>query len=91
MTFSATLLDVSGPKYTANTKYERWTASGTVSDTAGTVTARYLDRVDRAEIQTYGGTITRYDVSGRELRLSLPGTSSSPLTYNIRLIQDGTL
>ena len=92
MTFVATLLDASGPKYEANIKFERWTAAGTVSDAgAGTVTARYLDRVDRAEVEAFGGSVTRLDTNGRELILRLPGGSSSPLTYNIKLIQDGTL
>ncbi len=93
MAFSATLLDVSGPKigYGGAIRSERWTASGTVSDTDGTVTARYLTRVDRAEIFAYGGQVQSYTVSGRELRMILPGTTSSPLTYLIRLIQDGTL
>lgn len=88
--FLPTLVD-NMPKYEAGQKFERWTASGTVSDTTGTVTARFLDRVDRAEVESFGGSITSKSVSSNKLIVTLPGGTSSPITYDIKLIMDGQL
>lgn len=91
MAFAATLVDSTQPRYVGGRKQERWTATQLATDTGGTITSRYLDRVDRAQVDPTGpaSAVTGFtkSVSGRVLTIVTSGTTS-PTAFDVILEQD---
>lgn len=78
--------DALAPDYAGSRKIERWTATAVAADAGpGTITARHLTRVDDFELETFNGTgPTTYQMTGNQLILQLPGSTTATL-YRIKL------
>jgi hypothetical protein len=73
-------------EYGTNGKNERYTFTSLNSDTAISITCRWIQKITDFTIDTFGGsTPTSASFTGNVLSVVLPGGTSSPLTGRIKI------